>query len=120
MNASIVGLIRSVHVISAESGAEALKLLDDDVEFDLLFTGVIMPGRMDGLQLAEAVAARRPAVKVLFTSGYTENAMIHQGRLDAGVLLLQKPHRREEMARTLRRVLDEQAPTQPQSRAAVA
>jgi PAS domain S-box-containing protein len=105
-------------VISAANGAEALQLVDDAVEFDLLFTDVIMPGAMDGPELAKAVSKRRPGTKVLFTSGYTENAMLHQGRLDPGVLLLQKPHRREEMALMLRKALDEQVEPPRLARAA--
>ena len=70
--------------------------------FDLLFTDVIMPGPMNGRQLAEEVAKRRSTLKVLFTSGYTENAMVHHGRLDLGVLLLAKPYRRFELARMVR------------------
>jgi PAS domain S-box-containing protein len=88
--------------IQAANAAEALAIVDDDVPFDLLFTDVIMPGPMNGRQLAEEVAKRRSALKVLFTSGYTENAMIHHGRLDPGVLLLAKPYRRVELARMIR------------------
>ena len=94
-------------VMTANDAAEALRLVDAGVEFDLLFTDVIMPGPMDGPQLAREVARRRPGTRVLFTSGYTESAMVHHGRLDADVLLLQKPHRREDLARMLRQALDE-------------
>ena len=62
--------------------------------FDLLFTDVIMPGSMNGRQLADEALKRRPALKTLFTSGYTENAIVHHGRLDTGVLLLAKPYRK--------------------------
>ncbi len=65
-----------------------------------------MPGGMNGRQLAEAAAELRPGLKVLFTSGYTENAIVHQGRLDRGVQLLSKPYRREELAAKVRKVLD--------------
>jgi CheY-like chemotaxis protein len=66
--------------LSAGSGAAALALVDAGAHFDLLFTDVIMPGGMNGRVLADEVAKRRPAVKVLYTSGYTENAIVHQGR----------------------------------------
>ena len=58
-----------------------------------------MPGPMNGRQLADEAVKRRPSLKVLFTSGYTENAIVHHGRLDAGVLLLAKPYRKPELAR---------------------
>jgi len=94
-------------VCSASSGREALDLLEQDVECDLLFTDVVMPGGMSGPELAEAAKKLRPGLKVLYTSGYTENAIVHQGRLEPGVHLLSKPYRRDELARRVRRVLDD-------------
>jgi PAS domain S-box-containing protein len=88
--------------LSAANAAEALDIIDGNVEIDLLFTDVIMPGAMNGAQLANAARIRRPALKTLFTSGYTENAVVHHGRLDAGVLLLAKPYRKPELARMIR------------------
>jgi CheY-like chemotaxis protein len=99
-------------VISAVNAAEALAIIDSGAHFDLLFTDVMMPGPMNGRQLAEEAANRRSHLRVLFTSGYTENAMIHHGRLGPGVHLLAKPYRRSELARMIRVVLDEA----PQSR----
>jgi PAS domain S-box-containing protein len=92
--------------LSAAGAAEALRMVEDGAQFDLLFTDVIMPGKMNGRQLAEEIAKRRSRLKVLFTSGYTENAIIHHGRLDPGVLLLAKPYRKIELARMLRNALD--------------
>ena len=69
---------------------------------DLLFTDVIMPGGMNGRELAEEARKRRPGIRVLFTSGYTENAIVHHGRLDPGVLLLAKPYRRSDLATLIR------------------
>jgi CheY-like chemotaxis protein len=71
-----------------------------------LFTDVIMPGGMNGRELAEEIARRRPGAKVLFTSGYTENAIVHHGRLDPGVALLNKPYRKKDLAEKIRAVLD--------------
>ena len=88
--------------LSAANGTEALAIADGGAAFDLLFTDVIMPGGMNGRQLAAEMMQRRPALKVLFTSGYTENAIIHHGRLDSGVLLLAKPYRKLDLARMLR------------------
>jgi CheY-like chemotaxis protein len=89
-------------VMVAGNGREALALLDNGFEPDLLFTDVIMSGGMNGKQLAEIVVKRRPTTRVLFMSGYTEDAIVHQGRLDAGVLLLPKPFRRADLARMIR------------------
>jgi CheY-like chemotaxis protein len=92
--------------LAAANAAEALALIDKKQNFDLLFTDVIMPGAMNGRQLADAILKERPDLKVLFTSGYTENAIIHHGRLDFGVLLLAKPYRKSELARMIRKALD--------------
>jgi CheY-like chemotaxis protein len=91
--------------LSAGNAAEALAVIDGGADFDLLFTDMIMPGKMNGRQLAEEAAKRRPRLRVLFTSGYTENAIIHNGQLDSGVLLLAKPYRKADLARMLRLAL---------------
>jgi signal transduction histidine kinase/ActR/RegA family two-component response regulator len=92
-------------VRSAATGAQALELLAKEADIALLFTDVVMP-TMGGRQLAERALALRPKLRVLFTSGYTENAIVHNGRLDQGVELLSKPYDRERLAAKLRRVLD--------------
>jgi CheY-like chemotaxis protein len=69
---------------------------------DLLFTDVIMPGGTNDRQLVEEALKRRPELKTLYTSGYTENAIVHRGRPDSGVLLLAKPYRKSELARMIR------------------
>jgi PAS domain S-box-containing protein len=92
--------------LAAGNATEALALIDAYPEIDLLFTDIIMPGSMNGRQLADEVRKRRPRCKLLFTSGYTENAIIHHGRLDPGVLLLAKPYRKANLAQMLRQALD--------------
>jgi PAS domain S-box-containing protein len=91
--------------LAAGNAMAALALVDGGAPFDLLFTDVIMPGGMNGRQLADEVKKRRPNAKVLFTSGYTENAVIHHGRLDPGVTLLAKPYRKRDLARMIREAL---------------
>jgi PAS domain S-box-containing protein len=90
--------------LDAANAAEALALVRANHPFDLLFTDVIMPG-MNGRQLADAILKVKPGLRVLFTSGYTENAIIHHGRLDEGVLLLAKPYRKSDMATMIRKAL---------------
>ena len=91
--------------LTATDSDEALARIDDGERFDLLLTDVIMPGGRNGRQLADEAARRRPSLKVLFTSGYSEDAIAHQGRLDPGVLLLAKPYRKADLARMVRRAL---------------
>jgi signal transduction histidine kinase/ActR/RegA family two-component response regulator len=96
-------------VLVAGSGAAALRILQGGAKVDLLFTDVVMPGPIDGRKLAEQAVAILPDLKVLFTSGYTENAIVHNGRLDPGMELLSKPYDRERLAMKVRRVLDQPA-----------
>jgi PAS domain S-box-containing protein len=93
--------------IAAADSRAAMALVENGEPFDLLFTDVIMPGGMTGRQLADEVTKRRPAMKVLYTSGYTDNAIVHHGRLDEGVLLLTKPYRKSQLAQMVRRALGE-------------
>ncbi len=93
-------------VVMASSGEQALNLLKERSGIDLLFTDVVMPGAMGGRQLAEAALGLFPNLKILFTSGYTENAIVHNGTLDSGVELLSKPYDRQKLAAKLRRVLE--------------
>ncbi|MCJ9704751.1 MULTISPECIES: ATP-binding protein, partial [unclassified Bradyrhizobium] len=91
--------------VAAPDGKAALELIDAGEPFDLLFTDVVIPGGMSGRELAEEVARRRPGVKVLYTSGYTDNAIVHHGKLDDGVMLLTKPYRRNQLAEMIRKAL---------------
>ena len=90
--------------LDAANATEAIAIVNSGRPFDLLFTDVIMPG-LNGRQLANEILKVRPGMKVLFTSGYTEDAIIHHGRLDEGVLLLAKPYRKSDMAIMIRRAL---------------
>ena len=103
----VVAQLRSLgyRVTSAADTAEALSLLETDMTIDILFTDVIMPGPMNGRRLADEAVKRRPSLKVVFTSGYTDNAIVHQGRLDTGVVLLSKPYRKSDLARIIRQAV---------------
>jgi PAS domain S-box-containing protein len=91
--------------LEAANAADALRIIDNAPNIDLLFTDVIMPGNMNGRGLVDEALKRRPSLKILYTSGYTENAIVHHGRLDSGVLLLAKPYRKSELARMIRLAL---------------
>jgi PAS domain S-box-containing protein len=93
-------------VLVAREAGEALAAVEQNAGIDLLFTDVVMPGGMNGPVLAVRVRALQPRIKVLYTSGYTENAIIHNGQLDPGIQLLSKPYRKEDLARKVRAVLD--------------
>ncbi|CCD93597.1 putative sensor histidine kinase with a response regulator receiver domain [Bradyrhizobium sp. ORS 375] len=92
--------------LSASNAAEGLAIIDSAERIDLLFTDVIIPGGKNGRQLAIEAEKRRPGLKVLYTSGYTENAIVHHGRLDADVLLLAKPYVSADLARMIRTALE--------------
>jgi signal transduction histidine kinase/ActR/RegA family two-component response regulator len=92
-------------VLNVADGNEALAVLEREPAVALLFTDVVMPG-MSGRQLAERAVKIRPTLRVLFTSGYTQNAIVHNGRLDVGVDLISKPYDRDQLAAKVRRVLD--------------
>jgi len=96
-------------VISAIEASRALTLLDEN-DVDLLFTDVVLPGGMNGRELADVAIKKKPGVKVLFATGYTRNAIIHHGRLDPGVDVLMKPYSYEVLARKVRAVLDNRQP----------
>jgi two-component system, NtrC family, sensor kinase len=92
-------------VLEAAEAEGALRLLDEIPEVHLLLTDVVMPG-MNGRKLADEAKLRRPALKILYMTGYSRNAIMHQGRLDAGVDLLQKPITSEHLAAAVRKALD--------------
>lgn len=92
-------------VIEAAEAEAGLAVLKTDQRIDLLFTDVVLPGRT-GKQLADDAASLRPGLKVLFTTGYSRNAIVHHGRLDAGVQLISKPFTFEQLATRIRDVID--------------
>ncbi len=94
------------HVMSAESGAAALQTLNGSDQIDLLLTDVVMPGGMNGRQLADKAVRHRPGLRVLYMTGYARNAIIRQGRLDRGINMISKPFSFEELASKVRQVLD--------------
>ncbi len=86
-------------VFEAADGQEAMAVFDAHAsEIDMLLSDVVLPGRLRGREIAERITALRPEVKILFMSGYTENSIVHHGRLDDGVQLISKPFQREQLA----------------------
>ncbi|HEV7123711.1 MAG TPA: PAS domain S-box protein [Rhodanobacter sp.] len=102
-----VSLLRNLgySVLQAPDARSALSIVESGVALDLLFTDVVMPGTMRSPELAIKARQHMPDLAVLFTSGYTENAIVHAGRLDEGVELLSKPYTQEALARKVREVL---------------
>jgi two-component system, NtrC family, sensor kinase len=92
-------------VLEAAGGEAALALMDRHRSISLLLTDVVMPGQ-NGRKLAEVARQRQASLKVLYMTGYSRNAIVHQGRLDPGVELLQKPLTSEQLAAAVRKVLD--------------
>jgi CheY-like chemotaxis protein len=92
-------------VLKADNAAAALSIVKSGMPIDLLFTDVVMPGALRSPELARQAKALLPDLAVLFTSGYTQNAIVHGGRLDPGVELLSKPYGRDQLARKVRHLL---------------
>ncbi|WP_065310431.1 PAS domain S-box protein [Janthinobacterium psychrotolerans] len=107
VRATVVDMLGNLgyKVLKAEDGESALAVLQSGAQIDLLFTDVIMPGPVRSTDMARMAREMQPDIAVLFTSGYAQDIIVHEGRLDAGVELLSKPYRREELARKLRHVL---------------
>lgn len=104
----VSGLLRSFgyNVIAVEDGPAVLSVLATLESLDLLFTDVVLPHGMNGKQVSAAVLERFPDAAVIFTSGYTKNAVVHNGRLDDETWLLSKPYSRQELGRVVRSILD--------------
>jgi PAS domain S-box-containing protein len=112
---TVVGLLADLgyRVLKARDAESALSIIESGIPIDLLFTDVVMPGPLRSPELARKAVERQPGIAVLFTSGYTENAIVHGGRLDEGVELLSKPYSREALARKIRQVLAGRVPRTP-------
>jgi signal transduction histidine kinase/CheY-like chemotaxis protein len=112
VRSAVVSMINDLgyKTVEAGNGDEALALLRQEVRIDLMFSDVVMPGELHGRKLGQAAQEIRPDLRIIFTSGYTENSIIHNGRLDEGVVLLSKPYRKEDLARKFRLVLDDSLP----------
>lgn len=93
-------------VQSASDAQSALAIIEQGQHFDLLFTDVVMPGPLKSSDMAKMAVQKLPNLAVLFTSGYTQNAIVHGGRLDAGVELINKPYRYPDLARKIRQLLE--------------
>ncbi|CAJ0743144.1 Sensor histidine kinase RcsC [Ralstonia edaphis] len=96
-------------VLKANNAEQALAVIESGVHIDLLFTDVVMPGAMRSTEMVRRAVQALPALKVLYTSGYTQNAIVHGGRLDPGVELLSKPYSRQQLAFKIRQVLGSDA-----------
>ena len=93
-------------VLVAHDGAGALRIVNNGAHIDLLFTDIVLPGGMNGRQLSQEVLKARPGLAVLYTTGYTPNAIIHHGRLDPDVQLLSKPYTQDDLSRKICQVLE--------------
>lgn len=93
-------------VLTARDAASALRVLEDEPDIDLLFTDIGLPGGVNGRELADEALRRFPALRVLFTTGYTRNAVIHHGRLDPGVELIAKPFTQSSLAEKVKQSLN--------------
>ncbi|WP_069269399.1 PAS domain S-box protein [Paraburkholderia nodosa] len=107
VQATVVESLRQMGytVLKADNAQSALAIVQSGVQIDLLFTDVVMPGTMRSTELAKLATRALPHLKVLFTSGYTQNGIVHGGRLDPGVHLLSKPYSRAQLASRIRRLL---------------
>ncbi|MFM0739296.1 response regulator [Paraburkholderia xenovorans] len=112
VRATVVEMLSDLgyRVLKAKDAQSALAIVESGVPIDMLFTDVVMPGPLRSTELARKARERLPAIAVLFTSGYTDNAIVHSGRLDEGIELLSKPYTHEALARKVRYVLQAQNP----------
>jgi CheY-like chemotaxis protein len=118
VRATVVEMLTDLgyRVLRAKDAQSAFAIIESGVPIDLLFTDIVMPGPMRSTELARKARERMPRMAVLFTSGYTENAVVHGGRLDEGVDLLSKPYTKESLARKLRQCLRNRQPQSSETR----
>ncbi len=110
VRAAVVEMVEDLgYAVEEAANPDAALVVLKRRDVDLLFTDVVMPGTMKSTELAERARVLQPRIKVLFTSGYSENAIVHHGRLDDGVQLITKPYKRDQLARRLRQLLDDAA-----------
>ncbi|MGV2103911.1 PAS domain S-box protein [Rhizobium sp. 21-4511-3d] len=111
VRATVVELLQELgyRVLKASDASAALTIIESGVHIDMLFTDVVMPGPLKSSDMARKAKEKLPNLAVLFTSGYTENSIVHGGRLDHGVQLLSKPYSREALAHKVRHVLNNEA-----------
>ena len=104
----IVGILTDLgyEVVATADGPSALETIADRPDLDLLLTDVVLPGGMNGRQIATEALRLRPGLKILFMTGYTHNAIVHDGRLDAGVALISKPFTYDQLGAKVRAELD--------------
>jgi CheY-like chemotaxis protein len=110
VRATVVALLSELgyRILQARDAQSALAIVESGIAIDVVFTDVVMPGALRSPELARKARERLPNVAVLFTSGYTDNAIVHGGRLDDGIDLLSKPYTRDALARKIRHVLRNQ------------
>lgn len=111
VRATVVELLSELgyRILRAKDAASGMAIIESGVHIDLLFTDVVMPGPMQSREMARRAKERMPGIAVLFTSGYTDNAIVHGGRLDDGVEFLSKPYTQETLAARVRQCLDSRA-----------
>lgn len=115
VRATVVEMLQELgyRVLKAPDASAALTILESGMPIDMLFTDVVMPGPLKSAELARKAKDRLPHIAVLFTSGYTENSIVHGGKLDPGVQLLSKPYTHEALARKIRYVLNNEKQVTP-------
>jgi CheY-like chemotaxis protein len=94
-------------VVEASDGPSAMRILRSDVRIDLLITDVGLPNGMNGRQIADAARQGRPELKVLFITGYAENAVVGNGHLDKGMQVIAKPFEIDALARKIREIVED-------------